>query len=84
MKPALTQNDTTLCSRFKATAPIAFLPTRATTDIDCAMALRGVGEMTLPGATDALAFKTYVSQVLVPNLWSGACVVMDNLPRPQK
>jgi hypothetical protein len=46
-----------------------------------AMALRGlVGEMTLPGATDALVFKTYVSQVLVPNLWSGACVVMDNLP----
>ena len=46
-----------------------------------AMALRGlVGEMTLPGATDALAFKTYVKQVLVPNLWAGACVVMDNLP----
>lgn len=38
-----------------------------------AMALRGlVGEMTLPGATDGLAFKTYVTQVLVPNLWSGA------------
>ena len=33
-----------------------------------AMALRGlVGEMTLPRATDALAFKTYVKQVLVPN-----------------
>ena len=46
-----------------------------------AMALRGlVGEMTLPGATDALAFRTYVKQVLVPNLWAGACVVMDNLP----
>lgn len=46
-----------------------------------AMALRGlVGEITFPGATDALAFKTYVTQVLVPNLWSGACVVMDNLP----
>lgn len=46
-----------------------------------AIALRGlVGEMTLPGATDALAFKTYVKQVLVPNLWAGACVVMDNLP----
>jgi hypothetical protein len=46
-----------------------------------AMALRGLmGEMTLPGAADALAFKTYVQQVLVPNLWSGACVVMDNLP----
>lgn len=46
-----------------------------------AMALRGlIGEMTLPGATDGLAFKVYVTQVLVPNLWSGACVVMDNLP----
>ena len=46
-----------------------------------AMALRGlVGEMTLPGATDAMAFKTYVKQVLVPNLWPGACVIMDNLP----
>lgn len=45
------------------------------------MALRGlIGEMTLPGATDGLAFKTYVTQVLVPNLWVGACVVMDNLP----
>ena len=46
-----------------------------------AMALRGlVGEITFPGATDALAFKTYVTQVLVPNLWTGACVIMDNLP----
>ena len=45
-----------------------------------AMALRGlVGEITFPGATDGLAFKTYVTQVLVPNLWTGACVVMDNL-----
>ena len=33
-----------------------------------AMALRGlVGEITFPGATDTLAFKTYVTQVLVPN-----------------
>ena len=46
-----------------------------------AMALRGlVGEITFPGATDALAFKTYVTQVLAPNLWTGACVIMDNLP----
>ncbi len=45
------------------------------------MALRGlVGEITFPGATDALAFKTYVTQILVPNLWRGACVIMDNLP----
>lgn len=34
-----------------------------------AIALKGlVGEITFPGATDALAFKTYVTQVLVPNL----------------
>ena len=46
-----------------------------------AMALRGlVGEITFPGATDTLAFKAYVTQVLVPNLWRGACVIMDNLP----
>ena len=45
------------------------------------MALRGlVREITFPGATDALAFETYVTQILVPNLWAGACVVMDNLP----
>jgi hypothetical protein len=35
---------------------------------------------TIPGATDALAFITYVTQILIPNLWVGACVVMDNLP----
>ncbi len=46
-----------------------------------AIVLKGlVGEITFPGATDALAFKTYVTQVLVPNLWTGACVIMDNLP----
>ena len=44
--------------------------------------LRGlVGEITFPGATDGLAFKTYVTQVLVPNKkdW-GDAHVMDNLP----
>ena len=46
-----------------------------------AMAQRGMlGEMTLPGATDGAAFKTYVTQILAPNLWAGACVIMDNLP----
>lgn len=36
--------------------------------------------MTFPGGTDTHAFLTYVQQVLIPNLWEGACVVMDNLP----
>lgn len=37
-----------------------------------------VASLTFPGGTDTLAFQTYVTQVLVPNLWQGACVVMDN------
>ena len=46
------------------------------------MALRGlIGEMTLPGATDGLVFKTDVTQVLVPNrMASSDARVMDNLP----
>jgi transposase len=35
---------------------------------------------TFEGWTNQDAFLTYVTQVLVPELWSGACVVMDNLP----
>jgi transposase len=35
---------------------------------------------TFEGWTDREAFFTYVTQVLVPQLWSGATVVMDNLP----
>ena len=35
--------------------------------------------MTLPGATDRLAFDAYVEQVLVPSLRRGDIVVLDNL-----
>ena len=46
-----------------------------------AIALGGfMAPLTFPGWTDKLAFRTYIEQVLVPQLWSGACVVMDNLP----
>ena len=47
-----------------------------------AMALKElIGEMTLPGATDGLVFKTDVTQVLVPNrMASSDARVMDNLP----
>lgn len=34
--------------------------------------------MTFKGGTDTLAVQTYIKEVLVPNLWPGACVVMDN------
>lgn len=44
-----------------------------------AIAIRGiVGAMSFKGGNDKNAFETYIKQVLVPNLWEGACVVMDN------
>lgn len=44
-----------------------------------AISLEGfVASLTFEGGTDSLAFQTYINQVLVPNLWQGACVVMDN------
>ncbi|MDJ0774158.1 MAG: IS630 family transposase [Mastigocoleus sp. MO_167.B18] len=44
-----------------------------------AIALRGiVGAMSFKGGNDRNAFETYINKVLVPNLWKGACVVMDN------
>ena len=38
-----------------------------------------VASMYLPGATDGAVFLTYLERVLVPKLWQGAVVVMDNL-----
>jgi transposase len=44
-----------------------------------AMGLRGIlGAMTVVGAADGLMFRYFVEHMLVPNLWPGACVVMDN------
>lgn len=39
-----------------------------------------VALMTLNGSMDGNAFKVFVEKYLVPQLWSGAVVVMDNLP----
>jgi len=36
--------------------------------------------MTINDSMDAAVFKAYVSKCLVPQLWQGAVVVMDNLP----
>lgn len=38
-----------------------------------------VAAMTVPGSTNTEVFLTYVTQVLAPQLWQGAIVVMDNL-----
>ncbi|NEP17990.1 MAG: IS630 family transposase [Leptolyngbya sp. SIO4C1] len=46
-----------------------------------AMSLRGVvASYSLIGATDGLTFEAFISQKLVPKLWKGACVLMDNCP----
>ncbi|MEG4205622.1 transposase [Microcoleus sp. Pol7_A1] len=39
-----------------------------------------VGIMTLDGSMDGKAFSVFIEHFLVPNLWKGAVVVMDNLP----
>ena len=39
-----------------------------------------LGVMTLDGSMDSAAFEVYISKFLVPQLWKGAVVVMDNLP----
>lgn len=45
-----------------------------------ALSWRGpLASMYLPGATDGPVFLTYLKKVLVPRLWKGAVVVMDNL-----
>ena len=35
--------------------------------------------MRIEGSTDSAVFQTYVESVLVPNLWPGAVVLIDNL-----
>lgn len=46
-----------------------------------AIALSGLlASFTFEGWTNKDAFLTSVTEVLVPPLWAGACVVMDNLP----
>ncbi len=37
-----------------------------------------ITKYSLLGATDGLTFEAFIAQKLVPQLWEGACVVMDN------
>jgi transposase len=39
-----------------------------------------IATMTLPGGINTASFLVYLEQLLLPNLWQGAIVVMDNLP----
>ncbi|WP_190240964.1 transposase [Nostoc sp. 'Peltigera membranacea cyanobiont' 210A] len=38
-----------------------------------------IAAMTVPGSINTEVFLTYITQVLAPQLWKGAIVVMDNL-----
>ena len=37
-----------------------------------------ISQYSILGATDGLTFEAYISQILAPQLWDGACVIMDN------
>jgi transposase len=44
-----------------------------------AIGLEGlITQATLLGSTDSLTFEAFIARRLVPKLWKGACVVMDN------
>lgn len=44
-----------------------------------AMGLKGmIAHVSLLGATDGLTLEAFISQKLVPQLWSGAYAIMDN------
>lgn len=46
-----------------------------------ALSLDGlIATMSLPGSVNTEVFFTYVREVLLPQLWRGAFVIMDNLP----
>ncbi len=45
-----------------------------------ALSLQGLlGSMTVNGGTDGATFRVFVEKILIPCLWSGAVVIMDNL-----
>ena len=39
-----------------------------------------IATMSLPGSVNTEVFLTYVREILLPQLWKGAFVIMDNLP----
>lgn len=61
---------------------VGYVPrnTPPNTTLIASLTLHGIGPaLLLPGATDRIAFETYVEQILAPALRPGQLVVMDNL-----
>lgn len=46
-----------------------------------ALSLDGlIAAMSIPGSVNTDVFLTYIQEILAPQLWAGAIVIMDNLP----
>lgn len=43
-----------------------------------------IATMSIPGSVNTNVFLTYVQEVLAPQLWAGAIVIMDNLSVPER
>lgn len=44
-----------------------------------ALSMKGLIALeSLTGSTDALTFEAFIAQRVVPQLWEGACVILDN------
>jgi hypothetical protein len=39
-----------------------------------------IATMTFPGSLNTASFLVFIEQILLPQLWVGAIIVMDNLP----
>src|SRR4028119_850803 len=57
-----------------------FKPGKRVTVIGAISIKRVVALMTIDNSMDGKAFEVFIEQCLVSQLWSGAVVVMDNLP----
>ena len=64
----------------RAYAVKPFYRGKRVTVIDAISFKRVVALMTLDNSMESQAFEVFIDQCLVPQLWSGAVVVMDNLP----
>lgn len=50
-----------------------------------ALSLDGlIATMSISGSVNTDVFLTYIQEVLLPQLWVGAVVIMDNLPVPER
>jgi transposase len=47
-------------------------------NVSIIIALGLIAQVSILGAVDGLTFEAFIARKLVPNLWKGACVILDN------